>query len=198
MLERQVKVPPSVYLIADNLDAALAAGEDLMASAANWVTGDVLDPCVSGAQRWVLSRFKTHELNLVARIVQARMHVAELSREVQKFRPLAQLFVSATVDLDDAFEELHEQVEANFHTGGGRDPYLRSRGLLDVEAAGLADDKAPVIGDEFLVAAKVPLGVCLDLIAEFLDSLDETFDLYPDQAPKLPAPAGPHDSWDAA
>jgi hypothetical protein len=117
---------------------------------------------------------------------------------VQRFRPLAQLFVSATADLDDAFEELHEQVDSNFDTGGERDAYLRSHGLLDMEAAGLADDKAPVIGDDFLVAARVPLGVCLDLIAEFLDSLDDAFDLYPDQTPKLPAPEGPHDSWDAA
>ena len=210
MLERQDDVPPSVYLIADNLDAALASGEDLTASAANWVTGDVSDPCVSGAQRWVLTRFKAHELNLVARIVQARMHIGELSREVPKFRPLAQLFISATADLDEAFEELHEQVDAYFDTGGGRDAYLRSRGLLDLEAAGLADDQAPVIGDDFLVAAKVPLGVCLDLIAEFLDSLDGTFDLYPDhtldrtpdqkpdQTPNLPALVDSEDSWDVA
>lgn len=198
MLERQVHVPPSVYLIADNLDAALASGEDLTASASNWVTGDVSDPCVSVAQRWALSRFRAHELSLVARIVQARLHIAELSREVPRFRPLAQLFVSATTDLADVFEELHEQVEANFDTGGGRDAYLRSRGLLNIDAAGLADADTPIIGDDFLVAGKLPLGICMDLIAEFLDALDGTFDLYPNQTPKAPTGADTGDSRDVA
>ncbi|MBU1213038.1 MAG: hypothetical protein KJ587_17475 [Alphaproteobacteria bacterium] len=173
-------IPPCVYLVADNLDAALAAGEDLIASTENWATGDPSDPGVAGAQRWALSRYRCHELNLVARIVQAREHVAVLGRDAPRFRPLAQLFCAATADLAAAFHELNEQVEADFETGGAMTAYLRTRGMIDPEAAGVGDVETPEIGDEFLVAAKVPLGVCLDLVAEFLDALDMAFDLYPE------------------
>lgn len=174
------KIPHSVYLVADNLDAALAAGEDLVASGANWTNGNTSDPGVAGAQRWTVSRLRCHELNLVARIVQARQHVEDLAKEAQRFRPLAQLFVAATVDLVDAFEELNTQIETNFETGGAITSYLRGRGLIDEEAAGLDDLALPEIGEFFLVANKLPLGVCLDLIAEFLDSLEAAYDLYPD------------------
>lgn len=192
MLESCKSVPPCVYQIADNLDAALASGEDLVAAGANWEVGDPSDPAVAGAQRWAVSRFKVHELGLVARIVQARQHVRDLGQEIQRFRPLSQLFVSATGDLADVFGELNEQADTGFETGGDLIAYLRSRGLIDEEAAGLEDFKAPEIGDEFLVAGLVPLGVCMDLVAEFLDSLDLTFDLYPEddeEVKALPAPA---------
>ena len=181
MLESCKSIPPCVYAIADNLDAALAAGEDLVASAANWAKGDCSDPAVAGAQRWAVSRFKAHELNLVARIVQARQHVNALGQDAPRFRPLAQLFVSATGDLAEAFGELNEQVDASFETGGDPTAYLRSRGLVDEEAASLEEAEAPQVSDEFLVAGKVPLGICLDLVAEFLDALDLTFDLYPEE-----------------
>lgn len=181
MLESCKSIPPCVYPIADNLDAALAAGEDLVASASNWAVGDASDPAVAGAQRWAVSRFKAHELNLVARIVQARQHVSELGKDVQHFRPLAQLFVSATGELADAFGELNEQVDSSFETGGDLMAYLRSRGLIDADVASVSGAKAPEIGDEFLVGGKVPLGICLDLVAEFLDALDLTFDLYPEE-----------------
>ncbi len=179
-------VPHSVYLVADNLDAALASGEDLIAASGNWITGEPSDPGVAGTQRWALSRFRAHELNLVGRLVQAREHIEELGGEAPRFRPLARLFVAATDDLDAAFPELNEQVEANFETGGGMTAYLRSRGLVDAEAPGLGPDERPEIGDTFLVAGKVQLGVCLDLISEFLDALDVAFDLYPSAPEGVP------------
>lgn len=180
MPKTELTIPPCVYLVADNLDAALAAGEDLIASSENWATGDPSDPGVAGAQRWALSRYRCHELNLVARIVQAREHVSVLGRDTPRFRPLAHLFCAATADLAAAFNELNEQVDADFETGGALTAYLRTRGLIDPEAASLGESERPEIGDEFLIAAKVPLGVCLDLISEFLDALDIAFDLYPE------------------
>lgn len=180
MLAQEGTIPPSVYLVADNLDAALAAGEDLIAASENWATGDPSDPGVAGAQRWATSRIRCHELNLVARIVQARQHVADLGREAPRFRPLAQLFCASTADLADAFTELNEQIDSNFETGGTMIAYLRSRGLIDPEAAGIGETQMLKIGDGFLIAAKVELGICLDLVSEFLDALDAAFDLYPE------------------
>ncbi|MBU2582548.1 MAG: hypothetical protein KJ622_12595 [Alphaproteobacteria bacterium] len=187
MPKTELTIPPCVYHVADNLDAALAAGEDLIAASENWATGDPSDPGVAGAQRWALSRYRTHELNLVARIVQAREHVAVLGRTAQRFRPLAQLFCAATADLAGAFGELNQQVDTDFETGGAVSAYLRTRGLIDPEAATVSEAEAPDIDDGFLVAAKVPLGICLDLISEFLDALDVAFDLYPEHE-SSPAP----------
>ncbi|MCH9806382.1 MAG: hypothetical protein K0U74_01495 [Alphaproteobacteria bacterium] len=179
MLNAQKNVPPSVYLVADHLDSALAAGEDLLAANSHWTPGGATDCAVAGAQRWAISRFRTHELNLVSRIVQAREHVEVLSRDARRFRPLAQLFNSASADLADAFEELHLQISGDFDTGGGHVAYLRSRGLIDSEAPGLCETNAIKINDTFLVAGKVPLGICMDLVSEFLDALDVAYDLYP-------------------
>lgn len=187
MLNREPTIPPSVYLVADNLDAALAAGEDLIASAENWVVGDPSDPAVAVAQRWATSRFRCHELNLVARIVQARQHIEDLGRETPRFRPMAQLFCASTADLADAFTELNEQIETDFETGGAMVAYLRARGLIAPEAAALNPTDAPQIGDAFLVAARVPLGVCLDLVSEFLDALDGAFELYPEDTERMPS-----------
>lgn len=180
MPKSDLTIPPSVYHVADHLDAALAAGEDLTAASENWATGDPSDPSVAGAQRWALSRYRSHELNLVARIVQAREHATGLGRAAPRFRPLAQLFNSATADLAEAFDELNEQIDADFESGGTMTAYLRSRGLIEPEAASLPETATPAIDDDFLVAAKVPLGVCLDLVSEFLDALDVAFELYPD------------------
>ncbi len=185
MLDAQQNIPHCVYPVADNLDASLAAGEDLLASSTLWTAGDATDCAVAGAQRWATSRFKTHELNLVSRIVQAREHVDVLSNEAKRFRPLARLFFSATADLADSFQELTEQITGDFETGGEHVAYLRSRGLIDPEAASLCEINTLKIDDNFLVAGKVPLGICMDLVSEFLDALDIAYDLYPD------AEAGP-------
>lgn len=190
MPKTELTIPPCVYHVADNLDAALAAGEDLIAASENWATGDPSDPGVAGAQRWALTRYRNHELNLVGRIVQAREHVAVLGRTASHFRPLAQLFCSATADLANAFNELNEQVDSDFETGGAITAYLRSRGLIDGEAASHNNHQAPRIDDEFLIAAKIPLGVCMDLVAEFLDALDIAYELYPeDDRPPAPLAA---------
>jgi hypothetical protein len=117
---------------------------------------------------------------VVARVVQARRHIEDLARETPQFRPMAQLFCASTADLADAFTELNEQIETDFETGGAMVAYLRARGLIDPEAATLNPADAPQIDDAFRVAARVPLGVCLDLVSEFLDALDAAFELYPE------------------
>ena len=180
MTKHGSKIPHAVYVVADNLDAALAAGEDLIAVGGYWTDGDPADPGIWGAQRWAVSRFRCHELNLVARMVQARDSIELLAREARRFRPLAQLFVASTGDLAEKFEELNTLIETNFETGGEVIAYLRERGLVDEEAAGLDDFDPDRIGDTFLVAGRVPLVVCMDLIAEFLDAMDSAYDLYPD------------------
>lgn len=174
-------VPPCVYLVADHLDAALAAGEDLVAAAKSWQCGDCSEPSVAGAQRWTLSRVMTYEMALITRIVQAREHVAELAAIDRRFRPLAQLFVSATRDLREALEVIGDRAVNDFDTGDGRIAYLRSRGIIDPDAPVLPAFEPLIVDDSFLVAGRVPLGVVLDLVSEFVEALEAQFELYPDE-----------------
>lgn len=191
-LKQHEVVPPCVYLVADHLDAALAAGEDIVAAGKMWQPGDCSDPSIAGAQRWALSRVMTYEMALLTRIVQAREHVAELADAVHHFRPLAQLFVSATRDLFEALEELGDTAANDFDTGDNKIAYLRSRGLIDADAPGLCDHASLTVDDSFLIAARVPLGVVLDLVSEFIEALEAQFELYPDE-PDLTTAAVPKD-----
>lgn len=179
--KRNDSIPPCVYLVADHLDAALAAGEDLVAAGETWQPGDCCDPSVAGAQRWTLSRVMTYEMALITRIVQAREHVTELAGEAQQFRPLAQLFVSATRDLYEALDAIGDTAANDFDTGDGRTAYLRSRGLIDADAPGIGDFASLSTDDTFLVAGQVPLGVVLDLVSEFFEAMEGQFELYPEE-----------------
>ena len=179
--KRNDAVPPCVYLVADHLDAALAAGEDLIAAGKTWEPGDCCNPDVVVAQRRTLSRVMTYEMALITRIVHAREHVADLAAEVSRFRPLAQLFISATRDLYEALDVLGDIAGNDFDTGDGKTAYLRSRGLIESDAPGLPDFASITIDDSFLVAAQVPLGVVLDLVSEFMEALDAQFELYPEE-----------------
>jgi hypothetical protein len=50
--------------------------------------------------------------------------------------------------------------------------FLRSRGLLAADAAGLELVSRLAVSEEYQVAARIPLGSLLDLVATFLETLD--------------------------
>ncbi len=173
------KVPACVYMLADHLDAALAAGEDLLAIAKTWERGNPIDPGVAGMQRWTLSRVRTHEMQFLHRVSMARERARELHGTDTSFRPLVHLFVAGTEPLAAAMAEYCDPTLAAFETGDAETAYLRSRGLIAEEAPGLAIDADLEIDEHFLIGGRARLGITMDLIAEFLDALDIKFDLYP-------------------
>ncbi|MDX2290432.1 MAG: hypothetical protein NW217_16650 [Hyphomicrobiaceae bacterium] len=174
-----LKIPPCVYLVADHLDAALAAGEDLVQMGQSWVPGDAADPGVAGARRFALCRIRFHEMSLLTRIVQGTEQIRTLAAADPMFRPLAQLFLATTRDLASGYRLSPSVNDQQFDTGDGVIAYLRSRGLIDDEAPGLPADGAIVLSDSFKVGGLVPLGVVLDLVAEFLEALEAHYELYP-------------------
>ncbi len=193
------KVPACVYMLADHLDAALAAGEDLMAVAKTWERGNPIDPGVAGMQRWTLSRVRTHELQFLHRVSMARERARELHGVDTAFRPLVHLFVAGTEPLAVATAEYCDPTLAAFETGDAETAYLRSRGLIAQESPGLAIDADLEINEHFLIGGRARLGITMDLIAEFLDALDIKFDLYPPEGSPLPdgpssGPLLPHDA----
>ena len=53
--------------------------------------------------------------------------------------------------------------------------------MLDAEAPGRCIGQTLNLGDAFLVVGRVPLGIVLDLVSEFLETLDLYFSLYPSE-----------------
>jgi len=189
MTSRHAKVPVCVYMLADHLDAALAAGEDLLRAAETWEAGDPTNPGVAGAQRWTLSRVRTHELSLLQRILVARDRAAELQKVDVLFRPMAHLFVSGTLPLAEAAHEVCDPALVAFETGESAAAYLRNRGLIAADCPGVPADCDLGLDERFLITGRLALGLTLDLVAEFLDALDIRFGLYPDGDEASAAPA---------
>ena len=179
--------PACVYLLADHLDATLAAGEDLIKAGLDWhqeqedaQTTSTPDPM---RQRKALEELRTLELLIIARVLQARDRANEVAEHSPMFRTMARLFVSGTTNLRDIIKSCGDSSVADFETGDGITSYLRTRGLMRQDAASIEEDSNAVSSAEaletnFLVAARLPLHILLDNVATFLDALDIQFELY--------------------
>src|SRR5215471_8504848 len=126
---------PSIYLLGDHLDAALALGEDLLTEKV--VLADAVQPLTMARlvrQNREVSEFLTNvrtlELSLTARLLQARKRAEEMRRREPRLKPLITLFVAGTAPLVDAAMELGDTSTNDFETGDTAFAFLRSRGLI--------------------------------------------------------------------
>ena len=178
---------PSIYLLGDHLDAALAMGEDLLTEKVALDTPAGKSPL----RDWMrqnrdlndfLSTVRTLEYAMTARLLQARKRAEELKRSENRLRPLIALFVAGTAPLADAAAELGDTDARDFQSADAALTFLRSRGLLAADAAALEGLSRLAISEDYLIAGRIRLGTLLDLVATFLDTLDLLFDLYADAA----------------
>jgi len=167
-------------MLADHLDGALAAAEDLIKTGSFWPEGSAVEPAIAGTQRFAVTRLRRHELSLVTHILQARKYADDLARETSLFRGSAHLFSSALLELVEIGEDFEREALCEFHAGTDIVGFLRERGLLASDEAGALPCEPLSIGDSFLIAGKMPLGIVLDLVSEFLEALDLHYELYPD------------------
>jgi len=191
---------PGIYLLGDHLDAALAMGEDLLTekvplagAAEQLTTGRLVRQNRDLAE--FLRTVRTLELSLTARLLQARKRAEEMRRSESRLKPLISLFVGGTAPLVDAALELGDTTMRDFETGDTAMAFLRSRGLIARDAAGLEGLTRLGVSEDYLVAGRIRLGTLLDLVATFLDTLDLLYDLYAEPAvagsanPIAPEPA---------
>lgn len=174
--------PAAVYILADNLDAALAAGEDLVNSVIVWnaATGATDDDIAAAreAQRIDTSTVRSLEMILVARVLKSRERAEELGRRDVRFRDLAKLYTAGTALLIEATAEFGDATVHDFDTGDAPIAYWRRRGLICNESAAPLEDTTLTLNDSFLIAGRISLGVLLDLIAMFLDTLEIHYELF--------------------
>jgi hypothetical protein len=181
---------PSLYLLTDHLDAALAMGEDLLTERI------ALGPAARtpSLRSWLrdsrelanfLTSVRTLEYAMTARLLQARKRAEELKRREKSLKPVIALFVAGTAPLADAAAELGDTDARDFDAADAALTFLRTRGLLAHDVAGLQGLGQLSIGEGYQVAGRIRLGTLLDLVATFLDTLDLLFD-----ACEEPAEAG--------
>ena len=178
---------PSIYLLGDHLDAALAMGEDLLTEKVALDTPAGKSPL----RDWMrqnrdlndfLTTVRTLEYAMTARLLQARKRAEDLKRSETRLRPLIALFVAGTAPLADAADELGDTDARDFDSADAALTFLRGRGLLAADAAGLEGLPRLAIGEDYQIAGRIRLGTLLDLVATFLDTLDLLFDIYADAA----------------
>jgi hypothetical protein len=179
---KRLKAPASVYLLAEHLDAALAAGEDLTSVLYIWPgppprSADKIAELRAG-QRAAIERIRTFELALIARVLKGREWASEVALAEERFAMMARLYLAGTITLLDAVAECADVSAADFDAGDGLTAYVRSRGMIAADAPALSDTAPLVAGESFLVARRIPLGALMDLIATFLDTLEAEYDLF--------------------
>ncbi len=182
MLPETHSAPAAVYLVAENLDAALAAGEDLLKSTLAWHAGNSRSAeeivAKRAEERRALETIRTLELTLVARVLKSRERAEELAGCDAHLRPVAKLFCAGTAVLAEAVGELGDATQHDFETGDGITAYLRSRGLIDAEAAAPPEAEVLRVTEDFRIAERIPLGALLNLVASFLDMIEIHYDIF--------------------
>jgi hypothetical protein len=184
------RAPLSVYLLADHLDGALAAGEDLVARGHDWrsLAEDPGEPSeFAPRQRRITEDVRGLELMLIARVLKARTHALSLAEVDDRFRAVGNLFASGTAVLLDAVSECGDARGEDFETGDDIISYVRSRGLIAPDAADVRAAADLTIDDSFLVAKRIALGPLLDMAAAFLDALDSQYELFVEAEPERAA-----------
>ncbi len=183
---------PSIYLIADHLDAVLAYGEDLIAMSppAEIEASPPVPPQLRRAgQRMYLEGVRATETKLLARVMRAREHAEQVRRVDSRLDAITNLFVSATHVVADAAAEFTDTTALDFQTGRDSIAYLRSRGLIGDDATAFPAGAELKITEAFVLAATVELGAVLDLAAAFLDALELHYDLFGDTTARPAAPS---------
>jgi hypothetical protein len=192
MLPETHSAPAAVYLVAENLDAALAAGEDLLKATLAWHAGNSRSAeeivAKRAEERHALETIRTLELTLVARVLKSRERSEELERCDANLRPVAKLFCAGTVILVEAVGELGDATQHDFDTGDGITAYLRSRGLIGTEAAAPPEAEVLAVTEDFRIAERIPLGALLNLVASFLDLIEFHYDIFAESEERAQRP----------
>jgi hypothetical protein len=176
-----------VYLLAEHLDATLAAIEDLRVT-----TPPVTMPSPQrpGMPRpslagWV-RQLERHEASALLRAERARALTVDAINADARLETLGKLFLAGTAALDEAIKSFTDRTGHAFQRGGDALAYLRQRGVLDAEAGTMTITETTRIGDEFRLAGIIEVEPLGDLVATFLNTLDIHYDLFSPLAPDMP------------
>jgi hypothetical protein len=182
--------PPDItpiYTLADHLDAALAMAEDLLLKSfvcAPLKPGDANAEIALRQMR--LSEFansvRALELALTARVLQARGRALPLKLKHPQFAPLIGLFIGGTAALADAAANRDGGLgDLSLHalaSGPAVWGFFTTRHVVMGPGVSFSSITHVRISEDYLVAGLIHLGALMDLVAQFLESLELAFALY--------------------
>ena len=179
MLDKTPVPSEEIYLLADHLDAALAAGEDLIAASA---IPEGYEDEAAATTRFV-RRVRMLEAALVSRILQARKRAQAARNADGDMRSLLSLFVANSAGVLDLIDTIGRRSREVFETGDDPMSFLRTRGLIADDVAMPESLEKLQVGDDYKIGGVVQLGPLLDLVSTMLETLDIRYDLYAEDAP---------------
>ncbi len=145
--------PPSVALLADHLDAALAAGEDLMAASlpARADLDEIDCEAAPEALDAFVRRLQQLESSLLLRVLHARRLAVEIGRADTSLKAIGALFRAQTEALHELILRAGRTPEGGLVRAGDSHAYLRSRGLIAPEAAAPSPFESLAVSEGFRV-----------------------------------------------
>lgn len=179
MLRQSVDVPAAIFLLADHLDAVLAAGEDLrklrlaIPPAKAGLTADTARDV-----RQFVESVQALELTVIMRTLEAQKRVRDLRQAEKVLSLILGLFTGGTAALADGAAECGDPSAAEFGSAGDPLNYLRTRGLLEDTNGSLLGCVRLEVSEEMLIASRIPLGVIMDHAAAVMDALENYYDIY--------------------
>lgn len=191
-------VPAMVYVLAENLDAVLATGEDLLLSAILWnstSTGTRREMAAARRdQRQAFEHIRTLEMMLVSRALASRERASDLAAIDPRFAVMTRLYIGGTALLLDAVTDVSQALALEFDGGTAMTAYLRNRNVLPAGLPAPEDGTSVIPGDGFLIAGHVPLGDLMDLAGMFLDTLETHYNIFEDADGDAPPSTSPDDA----
>ena len=177
-------IPPEAYMLADHLDAALAAGEDILIAGRKLTDENDKGTREPPALRSSIELIRALELAMITRVLKAREWSQRLSKADTRFKLPAFSFMSGSVSLVDAIAEFADATNVDFDTADGITAYFRSRSVIADEAACLSQATSGLVTETFRIAGRNELGALMDMIASYLDALEVHFLLFGKAAPQ--------------
>ena len=156
MSARKIQNPPSLYLLSDHLDAALAMGEDLLTCKVDLAHGPIASRDMERVVQQnrdlaaFLSEVRVLELTLIARLLQARKWAEDMRRQELRLKPIIQLFSAGTASLPalsgDGTHVAFWSTASDLLPGGQPGLFAKdlvSGAVTQVAVAGLSPDDEP-------------------------------------------------------
>lgn len=194
MLRTTTDFPGDIALLAEHLDAALAAGEDLGAERLPAAADQAEASAAGEGVQTFAARLVRHELALLAHVLQARrraLEIAGAATAAEPMRPVLRLFAANTAGLLDIVATFGDRIAQRFASGDDPVELLRKRGLIAIDQASVPHYTDLAVTDTYRVCGVLELGRVLDLVASLLDLLDRHYGLWPEDVAEAATDTAP-------
>ncbi len=173
------KLQSLVYFLTDHLFAAIEAGENISAAtfSQSETKGDLVGSDILAELenlRGFINDLSDWEEELVTKVLQARQWSGYLKEYDPFFKPIIDLFSSATHPLTDIAAQIRDHHDRHFEGGDHPDWYIQSR-ALNVKQSKQGQILSLSTGDIYLIGGHVRLGQLLEMSETYLETLEARF-----------------------